>query len=230
MFSVATFKSFIPRPVKRVARRLVLDPFDQWQRDRALIQIVADMRSSGVDRHRLKALRQAWGNEGFSADVAYLEVVADYCSRTAAPVFECGSGVTTLVAGVTARGGVWSVEPHASWAHHVQERVASCRLTNIHVLHVPMVDEWYDLRSSTLPSHFGVVLCDGPRGTGPDPYVARGYVAARLPATWDHLLADDAAQSGVALDLWRQQYRCNVELRETPDGAYAIVTPPRSTT
>lgn len=65
------------------------------------------------DRSLIEKFRRAWGNESFSADMAYLSEIVSRVERSTAPILECGSGVTTLVAALIGERRnltVWSLE------------------------------------------------------------------------------------------------------------------------
>jgi hypothetical protein len=60
-----------------------------------------------------------WGNESWSADKTYLREVVEIAARTNGPTLECGSGLTTVLAGIVAanRGTrLCSLEHHGVWA------------------------------------------------------------------------------------------------------------------
>ena len=87
-------KAAIPRVVKQHVKQVYQD----WQLTRAIKQL----QTTGPTRVILQQLRAAWGNEGFSADVSFLQAIAEHVQQATGPILECGAGVSTLVAGVCA--------------------------------------------------------------------------------------------------------------------------------
>src|SRR6267143_2557828 len=66
-------------------------------------------------------LRKGWGNEGWTADTAYLKTICRWASQVQGPILECGSGLSTILLGIVAPGRVTTLEHLPSW----QERVKS---------------------------------------------------------------------------------------------------------
>src|ERR1700741_4417801 len=55
----------------------------------------------------LETFSLGWGNDGYAANIDYLEEVARNAATTDGPILECGSGLTTLLLGMLAgRRGV----------------------------------------------------------------------------------------------------------------------------
>ena len=212
---------------------------------RRLGQVVDALRSGApADRELLRTARRAWGNEAWSADLRYLEEGATRASRSSAPILECGTGLTTLLACAVAerkRVPVYCLEQDQGWAAVVQEALARYGLS-ARVSHAPLVPHgdlvWYDIRGIDLPRKFGLVLCDGPAVLEPwSPEIRAGWRAGVLPVLAKHgiavdeVLLDDADEPRAAglLERWRLEFDCDEVVLGTAEGATAVIRPrPRS--
>ena len=215
---LAQVKAAIPRVVKQHVKQVYQD----WQLARAIKQL----QTTGPTRVILQQLRAAWGNEGFSADVSFLQAIAEHVQQATGPILECGAGVSTLVAGVCAakRGlAVLSLEQDAIWATSVQARTAF--LSNVTVLYAPLFNHWYDVRNLSLPHVFDLALCDGPAEFGPGftGYECRVGLLSTVPHI-KTILVDDADCSTEVLARWQRDYAAHVDLTRSEDGAYAVVS------
>jgi len=203
---------------------------------------VVDRLRSGaaIDRELLLTARRAWGNEAWSADLRYLEEGTTRASRSTAPILECGTGLTTLLAcAVAERKGVpvYCLEQDAGWTEVVREALARYGLS-AHVSYAPLVPHgdlvWYDISGIELPRKFGLVLCDGPAVLEPwSPEIRAGWRAGVLPVlakqgiAVDEVLLDDADEPRAArlLERWRVEFGCEEVVIGTSDGATAVVRP-----
>jgi hypothetical protein len=94
-----------------------------------------------------------------------------YASRSSGPILECGSGLSTLLLGLTAdRTGntVWSLEHDPVWAEQVDRKLRALRICSVSVYCVDLRAypgfHWYDPPLAQMPWDFGLVVCDGPPG------------------------------------------------------------------
>ena len=55
------------------------------------------------DRKLIKNLIYTWGNGGFSAQYNYIDTLIEHANSTNLPIFECGSGLSTLLIGAIAK-------------------------------------------------------------------------------------------------------------------------------
>jgi predicted O-methyltransferase YrrM len=122
----------------------------------------------------LERLRYGWGNGGWTANVAFLETLCRLVRTTRGPVLECGSGLTTLIAGALGRTRgvrVYAIESDAAWHWRVAEVVRRHGLDNVVLAHAPLTDfggyTWYGVDPAALPDDIGLVVCDGPPGATP---------------------------------------------------------------
>ena len=224
-----SWKGWVPAPLKRVARAALR--VEQFRRAMARL---ADLRPGDAPgRGLLAALRSGWGNEGFTADLYYLEEVARRAATTAGPVLECGSGLTTLVLGILAgRRGVetWSLEQDPVWFAPVAKALRRYRVFGVRLRLAPLRDYgdflWYDPPFAEMPATFGLVVCDGPPGS------TRGGRFGLMPVCGHRfspdtvILLDDAARDNEFRTLcrWARQADLQVELRELPEGTLALIS------
>jgi hypothetical protein len=136
------------------------------------------------------------------------------------PVLECGSGISTILMGAlnatAAEVQIWALENDARWLERITSVTRQYQLGNVQRIHAPF---------HRMPQ-FHLVICDGPTEATP------GGRYGLLPVMAPHL-ADDAvvlvddADTAVArgvLARWTAEGLARVELRESPDGMFGIVT------
>jgi hypothetical protein len=195
---------------------------------------------AAIDRELLGTARRAWGNEAWSADLRYLEEGTTRASRSTAPILECGTGLTTLLAcAVAERNGVpvHCLEQDASWVDVVRGALARYGL-KARVSYAPLVPHddfvWYDLRGIELPKRFGLVLCDGPAILEPwGPEIRAAWRVGVLPVlseqgiTVDEVLLDDVDEPRAPrlLERWRREFGCEQEVIGSAEGGMAVMRP-----
>ena len=193
---------------ERAVRRFATDP-------------AAAMQSSSSV---LDDLIYGWGNEGWSGQREYLEGCIEYALRARGPFLECGSGLTTIVAGLVAlKSGyvMWTLEHDFEWGTLVRRHldyygIASVRLSIKPLKNVGECD-WYDPPFATMPEEFVMVICDGP------PSTTRGGRYGLVPVMKDRLasncviLLDDAVRGGeqTVAKLWAAEMSSDCEIRGT---------------
>jgi len=123
-------------------------------------------------REMLADLRLGWDNDEWSADLDYLEELAERAARVSGPILECGSGMTTiLLSTLAAKRGVevWSFEHSPEWYLYAAAAICQLKLPLINLCLRPIRDyrefHWYALPEATLPRGFALIVCDGPPGT-----------------------------------------------------------------
>ena len=221
------FPARIKRPVKAALLSYI---FNQGMRDLARLQ-PGEMPS----RELLKKLRLGWDNQGFDAKLDYLEEIIKRAIVTEGTVLECGSGLTTLVLGQLAgRRNVqtWSLEHNPDWYRRVSSAIARNHVPGVNLCLAPLREydncKWYDPPLAEMPAKFNLVICDGP------PILANGGRYGLLPTLGNRLecgaviLFDDARKPGQpeVLRRWESEFGVSVELRETEEVSYALVTCP----
>jgi len=183
-------------------------------------------------RATLRKLSRGWGNEGFAANLDYLEEVARKATTVDGPILECGSGLTTLLLGTLAakRGvEVHSLEHSDEWQQRISGVLDKYRIANVRVLSTPLCDygdfAWYDAPLEQLPQSFGLVVCDGPPGmTKGGRYGLMRVIGERL-SSGAVILLDDAARPGECemMDRWQAETPLHVEVFDKPAGKYATL-------
>jgi hypothetical protein len=166
------------------------------------------------DRALLSNLMRGWGNEGFAANLEYLEAVAEHSVQTCGPVLECGSGATTILLGLLcARRNipVWSLEHYPEWRGRVSKVIGRNKIRGVHLCSAPLVEYgefvWYDPPEEQLPKEFSLVVCDGPPGaTRGGRYGLLPVIGNRLPIG-SKILLDDAGRPGEAelIKRWEEE-------------------------
>lgn len=223
-----TLKQVLPPSLRAAAR-------ETWRAQafkRALHRLMAAPPDRAPDRELLEDLRDAWGNEGFSADLDYLVETARWAVRTRGPVLECGTGLTTVLLGVLAGRrwvDVWSLEHDQAWHDRVARVLQHHHIPGVHLCLAPLKSygafNWYTLPFAAMPARFSLVVCDGP------PEKTRGGRYGLLPVLRDRLTAgtvillDDAARESEfrVLGRWTREASLRVHLQELPAGTYAKI-------
>lgn len=222
-------KRLVPAPLKRRAKEALLSRTFR----RAVAEIDSLTLGEVPPREVLERLQLGWGNEGFAAQIEYLEEVARRAATTAGPILECGSGLTTILMGLLAgRRGVatWSLEHIPDWGARVVQSLKQFKIPHAQVRHALLRDyegfSWYDAPLTELPMDFQLVICDGPPGaTHGGRYGLLPVLGARLPAG-SVILLDDATRLGEAevLRRWVTEARMDVAMHEGRDGSFAVIT------
>jgi hypothetical protein len=221
-------KRLIPAQIKRPARSLLL----AYTFRQALREVANLPRGEMPCRELLMKLRVGWDNQGWDAKLAYLEEILRHALHTEGPILECGSGLTTLLLGQLAgRLGIetWSLEHHESWHRRVAKVIQRHRIPALHYCYAPLREygefNWYNPPLADMPAQFSLVICDGPP-------LATGGRYGLLPIVGDRLkpgaviLFDDAREPGQpeVLRRWTSENGVSVELRETKEVSFALVT------
>jgi len=222
-------KRLVPAGVKSAVR----DALRERQFSRAVRRVAGLPAGERPSREMLAELQAGWGNEGFAARTDYLEEVAARALETRGHVLECGSGLTSILLGLLAgrRGfDTWSLEHFGEWRERVAASLARNKVGGVRVCDAPLKSyggfAWYDPPKDEMPSEFGLVICDGPPGsTEGGRYGLLPVLGSRL-AAGAIVLLDDAEREGEAdvLDRWAREARMSAEMRDTPTGAFAVVT------
>jgi hypothetical protein len=232
--------SFLKRPVRRV-----LDAWDTETRWRALQRHVRSLRAD-VGRKALPSelvadICDAWGNKGFAADVGYVTEVAKRVFSSGGPFLDCGSGLSTIVAGAiaTQRGSrVISLEQDLEWFSYLRGKLTKLGLSSVELIYAPLrgYDDfaWFDIEAVTFPSAFTHVFCDGPAVWGrewADP-MRSNWRAGVVPLLqrrgirFDEILLDDSDDR--RCERLRETWRAlGVESRivDSPTGGFVLANP-----
>ena len=224
-------KRLIPPQIKRPARAAVLS----YTFRQAMREVVKLAPGEMPSRELLKKLRLGWDNQGWDAKLDYMEEILRRALETKGPVLECGSGLTTLLLGQLAgkrNVETWSLEHNAQWHRRVSSAIKRHHVQKVHLCFAPLCDyeqfNWYDPPLAEMPERFSLVICDGP------PDLAHGGRYGLLPILGDRLasgtviLFDDVREPGQpeVLRRWETESGVKVELRETEEVSFALVTCP----
>jgi len=233
-------KAKLPLPLKRVIRQRILDPIQRALDDMRLRGLVRKIRTNRApDRELLEALRHAWGNESFVADVSYLGELITRVEECTGPVLECGSGLTTIIAGIIAerrRVPLISLEQDHTWVAFVEQRLHQNGIYHVDLRYTPVREYrgyvWYDLEGLELPKHFELMLCDGPFVADSWAPVNGEWRYGALPALAnkgihvDEILFDDAddPRAENVLQRWKDEFGMAQSLIHSRDGDCAFLT------
>ena len=222
-------KRTTPAIIKQVVRTAQL----QHRLWRAARHIAALPPGVVPSRQLLQELLAGWSNEGFAADLNYLEALSAQAVATPGPVLECGTGATTILLGLLAgRRGVeiWSLENSPEWISRIRKALSRSRIPGIRLCYAPLRDyggfEWYNAPMGHMPTDFRLVVCDGPPGSTP------GGRYGLLPVMSGHVsrkavvLLDDASRTGegAVVEEWKRQWPLSVSLHQSGHGAYASIS------
>ena len=224
----SNIKKFVPESLKQPVKKMLLR-----RQLGAAIRAIAKLPDGEVPGRRLLSeLIAGWSNEGYSANLEYLEALAGASLKTAGPILECGTGASTIVLGILCgkrNVEVWSLEHFPEWRERVSEALNENGLSEVHVCASPLKDygdfAWYDPPLAEMPREFSLVICDGPPGsTKGGRYGLLPVMGNRLPpgAT---ILLDDAGRPG-ELELikkWELEAGFNTELIKTEASEYAVM-------
>lgn len=224
-------KRLIPPQIKRPAKTAILSYiFRQAMRELANLP-EGELPSPEL----LTKLRLGWNNQGWDAKLDYLDEILRQALSTEGPILECGSGLTTLIVGHVAgkrKSEIWSLEHNEGWYRRVANAIERHQVPGAHLCLAPLrvYDgfNWYDPPLDRMPEKFSLVICDGP------PDLANGGRYGLLPVLGDRLapgaviLFDDAQEPGQpeVLRRWGTEHGVSVQLRETEEISFALVTCP----
>lgn len=237
----------VPKLLRSLAKSVVpsawVDGARAVHRDLRLSRVLRQLRDEGVLSHDgLVELRTAWGNAGFACDVRFLAEVQRRLATATGTVLECGTGATTILAGVLAeRHGfrVVSLEQDPAWAAHVRHTLQREHLLRVTVVEAPLRligdHAWYALDRSQLPDDVSLVICDGPfvaREWGEPVHSAwrYGVVPQLLDGREAEMLIDDFddPRAPGILDRWSRDFGATWSTIDDDNGAYAVVSLPGS--
>jgi predicted O-methyltransferase YrrM len=146
-------------------------------------------------------------------------------------IFECGSGLTTILMGVIAqRSGhvVWTVEHNRVWAEKVNTYLKRYRIRSVRLCLTPLKSygefSWYLPPLESMPLEFSLVICDGPPGdTHGGRYGLLPVMRGRI-RTGAVILLDDAAREGekAIVARWADKFGAAHSVRGTAKPYYEI--------
>jgi hypothetical protein len=164
-----TTRSLPPAPLRRFLRQC----HRNWVFRRAMAAYLKDPLAATEPSSRiLTDLVYGWGNDHWSAHQEYLTACIRHALAARGPILECGSGLTTLLAGAAARRagvGMWSMEHRPAWGERVRRCLSRHHVDSVHLCVAPLRDyagySWYNPPRVAMPDNFSLVICDGPPGS-----------------------------------------------------------------
>src|SRR6266540_459416 len=213
----------LQQTVPTMLRHAVKDALRAGSLRRAIRRITNRPSWEVPDRNTLQELQIGWDNEGYGAELDYLEEVARRAVTTDGPVLECGSGITTILLGLLAGRGVeiWTLEHHPEWKMRVEAVLKQYHIPGIELCSVPLRDyenfDWYDPPLDRMPKDFRIVVCDGP------PCTTRGGRYGLLSILGERLcpgaiiLLDDAVPGSETLNRWTVEAGVSVKRCDLSD-------------
>jgi len=236
-------RSHIPSSVKRPVRR-ALDDLEERRRFWALRRHVRTLRAElgrgTLPIRAIAGIREMWGNTGFAAEMDLAIEIANRVVSSRGPFLECGSGFSTILAGIIAthRGSrLIALEQDLRWFNRLKQTLARLSISNVELIYAPLIryDDfvWFDVQDVALPTSLTHVFCDGP-AVGPkwaDPMRAnwRAYVVPLLQQrgiAFEEILLDDSQDE--RCDRLRATWRAlGVETRvvDAPTRGYVVGVP-----
>ena len=222
-------KKWLPKWLKQPVKKTLLR-----RQLRAAIREIGNLADGQIPSGELLSeLITGWSNEGYVANLEYLEEVAKRSIKTRGPVLECGSGVTTILLGVLCarrKIEVWSLEHYPAWQKRVTESLERNRISGVQVCSSPLVEYgefvWYDPPLAKMPNEFSLVVCDGPPGTTKGGrYGLLPVMGARLPPG-STILLDDAARPGEMelIRRWENEVALDTKIIESQGHAFAVMS------
>jgi hypothetical protein len=119
----------------------------------------------------LADLSYGWGNPSHSANPDFLLACAKCAAQAKLPILECGSGLTTIIAGIVAQKSgntVWALEHMKSWYNRLKKYLNMYKIDSVKLTYTPLADygdfTWYRPPLEAMPEEFSLVICDGPPG------------------------------------------------------------------
>ena len=221
-------KKWVPKSLKRPVKKLLLR-----RQLRNAVKAIDKLPDGQIpNRQQLSKLIAGWSNEGFAANLEYLEAVAKNSLKTQGPILECGSGATTILLGILCGKRnieVWSLEHSHEWRERVTEALKENGISGMHVCSSSLKEYgefvWYDPPLAQMPKEFSLVICDGPPGTTKGGrYGLLPVMGSRLPPG-SYILLDDAGRPGEVelIKRWEKEAGFKTDFIKTQDSDYAVM-------
>jgi hypothetical protein len=224
----ANLKKIVPKSIKRPLKELV-----RRRQLRTAIKSIRKLPDGEVpSRELLSQLISGWGNDGYAANLDYLEEVAKRSLSCEGPILECGSGASTILLGILSarrQHAVWSLEHSPEWRMRVSEVLEKNGISGARVCSSPLIEygefAWYDPPLAEMPKEFSLVICDGPPGsTKGGRYGLLPVMDNRLPVG-STILLDDAGRSDESeiIRRWESEAPFVTQVVSAPGGTFAVM-------
>ncbi len=221
-------KKWLPKWLKGPVKKRLLR-----RQLRGAIRTIGNLADGQIPtRQLLSELIAGWSNEGYAANLEYLEEVAKSSVMTRGPILECGSGATTILLGILCarrKIEVWSLEHSPEWQKRLTDALTLNGISGVHVCSSPLVEYgefvWYDPPLAQMPKEFSLVVCDGPPGTTKGGrYGLLRVMGGRLPAG-STILLDDAGRPGEVelIKQWEGEAGFETEVIKSQGREFAVM-------
>ena len=152
-------------------RKSLLKVHQSWLWPKTLEAYKTEIEANRIPSQELiKKLVYAWGNQGFSAQIDYIQTCIEKTMKSEGMIFECGSGLSTILLGVIAKKQnrkMVSFEHIDFWAQRIQKELDKNQMTNNIIYNRPLKDygqyAWYDIDGFECEK-IGLCVCDAPPG------------------------------------------------------------------
>lgn len=118
----------------------------------------------------IKKLVYGWGNQGFSAQIDYIDTCISNTLNTNGLIFECGSNLSTILIGIIAKKQgrkMVSFEHIDFWANRIQKELDKNNLDSNQIFVRQLKDygnfSWYNIDGLEFEK-IGLCICDAPPG------------------------------------------------------------------
>ena len=154
-------------------------------------------------------------------------------------ILECGSGLTTVIAGVLAERqnvSICSLEQDAVWAERVEQTLKDNSIDSVTIKYAPLRQyqgfAWYDINALDLPKKFELVVCDGPavfQQWGNESFFQWRYgllpVLGKQSVVIKKILLDDVddPRSQALLSRWQLEFGTTHHVIHSEDGDCALI-------
>ena len=190
-------------------------------------------RHTREDSFTLACLVFGWNN-GWSARPTYLAACVREALRATGPIWECGSGLTTLLAGLVAhrRGIPYAALEHSPlWRDKIRLLLDQCGAHTVSVELAPLKDfgsfSWYDVSSLPLPPSPSLVICDAPPASTPGGRYGLLPLLSHRLAPGCVILLDDAhrEEEQQIAQRWHREFGATATLHAAEHPYFEIVMP-----
>lgn len=182
-------------------------------------------------RELIKKLVYAWGNQGFSAQIDYIDTCINKTLNSEGLIFECGSGLSTLLIGTIAKKQnrqMISFEHIGLWADRIQKELKKNQLDTNTIYHRELKDygayAWYNIDNFACDK-IGMCICDAPPGNTKGGRRGFMYQFKNHFLPGSIILVDDTvrADEQQMIEEWKRMLPMTVEFSGKLD-PHAIVT------
>ncbi|NHM06449.1 hypothetical protein G4D82_04385 [Flavobacterium sp. CYK-4] len=167
----------------------------------------------------IKKLVYGWGNQGFSAQIDYIKTCIDKTMKSEGLIFECGSGLSTILLGIIAQKQgrkMVSFEHIDFWAARIQKELDKNQMTANTIYTRGLKDygafAWYDIDGFQCEP-IGLCICDAPPGNTKGGRRGFLYLFREYLKTGAIILVDDTIREDEQLMIqeWEKELPMSIE-------------------